>query len=369
MTRDGKPKDPGQATQDKATLRNVARLAGVSVATVSRVMTGKARVSQEIAERVLKSASDIGVDLNRWNKSRLIAFLLCNRAVLHPFHSHILLGAEASVAEQGWNMLFVALHYSPSQYWRDIHIPRILERRDLASGFIIAGTSSQNLLDFLKYERVPYAVLGNNVVGEWRPEEHDVVYFDDTQGAVEVTSYLLSLGHRDIWYVGNTQLPWDRRRYEGYCQAMQAQGLKPLLSEIDSQKDEELGFLATKSLFSRGKPVTAIFAGGDPTVEGVYKALRDCGLRIPEDVSVAGFNDVEAKSMHPALTSVRVFTEQIGRQLSRMVLNRIENAGLAKQHITIPTQLIKRESCRSLPVMTEGAGEGTIQRTGTADLP
>jgi DNA-binding LacI/PurR family transcriptional regulator len=365
----GKPKQPEGATQDKATLRNVAKIAGVSVATVSRVMTGKVRVSQEIAQRVLKSANDLGIDLNRWNKSRLIAFLLCNRAVLHPFHSQILLGVEASVAEQGWNTLFVTLHYSPTQDWHDIHVPRILERRDLASGFVIAGTSSQNLLNFLSYERVPYAILGNNVVGEWREEEHDVVSFDDVQGALEVTSYLLSLGHRAIWFVGNGQLPWYRRRFEGYCQAMRAQGLKPLLSEIDSEKDEELGFLATKSLFSRGEPVTAIFAGGDPAVEGVYKALRDCGLRIPEDVSVAGFNDIEAASMHPALTSVRVFTEQIGRQLSRMVLNRIENPGLPKQHITIPTQLIKRESCRPLPLMNEAGPEANTLRVGVADTP
>ena len=369
MTRDDKPKDAGEGAPYKATLRNVARLAGVSVATVSRVMTGRARVSENIAERVLKSASELGVDLNRWNKSKLIAFLLCNRAVLHPFHSHILLGAEASSAEHGWNMLFLTLRYPPNQNWRDIHIPRILERRDLASGFIIAGTSSQNLLDLLKHERVPLAVLGNNVLGEWRPEEHDVVWFDDTQGAVEETSYLLSLGHRDIWYVGNTKLPWYRRRYEGYCRAMQAAGLKPLLSEVDSEKDEETGFLATKSLFSRGKPVTAIFAGGDPAAEGVFKALRDCGVRIPEDVSVAGFNDIEAGSMHPALTSVRVFTEQIGRHLSRMLLNRIEDPGLARQYITIPTQLIKRESCQPLPVVTETSPEGTIQRTGNSDRP
>jgi DNA-binding LacI/PurR family transcriptional regulator len=356
--------DAGEGTPNKVTLRNVARLAGVSVATVSRVMTGRARVSEDLAERVLKSASEMGIDPNRRSKSKLIAFLLCNRAVLHPFHSHILLGAEASSAEDGWNMLFLTLHYPPNQSWRDIHIPRILERRDLASGFIIAGTSSQNLLDLLKHEHVPIAVLGNNVLGEWRPEDHDVVWFDDTQGAVEVTSYLLSLGHRDIWFVGNTKLPWYRRRYDGYCRAMQTAGLQPLLSEIESENDEETGFLATKSLFSRGRPVTAIFAGGDPTVEGVFKALRDCRVRIPEDVSVAGFNDVEAGSMHPAVTSVRVFTEQIGRHLSRMLLNRIESRGLPRQSITIPTQLIKRESCQPLPVMVETSHEGTVQRTG-----
>jgi LacI family transcriptional regulator, galactose operon repressor len=345
MTRNRKHKDAGQANRQKATLRSVAQMAGVSVATVSRVMTGKARVSEEVAARVLKSAGEIGVDLNRWNKSRLVAFLLCNRAVLHPFHSHILLGAEATVAEQGWNMLFITLRYSPSQHWRDIHIPHILERHDLASGFIIAGTSSQNLLDHLRHERLPFAVLGNNVLGEWSPEEQDVVWFDDIQGAIEVTRYLLSLGHREIWFVGNTKLPWYRRRFEGYRQAMQAHGLPPLYSEIDSEKDEEIGFLATKSLVSSDKAVTAIFAGGDPAVQGVYKALRDCGLRVPEDVSVAGFNDVEAPALHPPVTSVRVFTEQVGRQLSRVLLNRIEDPGLPNQRVTIPTQLIKRESC------------------------
>ena len=365
MTRDRKHRDSGNANRQKATLRSVAQMAGVSVATVSRVMTGRARVSEETASRVLESASEAGVDPNRWNKSRLVAFLLCNRAVMHPFHSHILLGAEATVAEQGWNMLFITLRYSASQHWRDIHIPHILERRDLASGFIIAGTSSQNLLDYLRHERLPFAVLGNNVLGEWHPEEQDVVWFDDIQGAAEVTRHLLSLGHRKIWYVGNTKLPWYRRRFEGYSQAMRAHGLRPLLSEIDSEKDEETGFLATKSVISGEKSVTAIFAGGDPAVQGVYKALRDCGLRVPEDISVAGFNDVEAPSLQPALTSVRVFTEQIGRQLSRMLLNRIEKPNLPKQTVTIPTQLIKRESCRQRSPEAEIIAGEEVLRTGS----
>jgi DNA-binding LacI/PurR family transcriptional regulator len=119
-------------------------------------------------------------------------------------------------------------------------------------------------------------------------------------------------------------------------------------------------------LISREKAVTAIFAGGDPAVQGVYKALHDCGLRVPEDVSVAGFNDVEAPSMHPPLTSVRVFTEQIGRQLSRMLLNRIENPGLPNQDVTIPTQLIKRESCRQRLPETEIVVGEDVLRTGAA---
>ncbi len=338
------------------TFQDVARVAGVSGATVSRMATGSARVSPEIAERVKKAALELGVNLYR-SKSNVIAFLLSNRDMLHSFHSHVLVGAESYCAARGWNMLFLTLRYPPNVFWKDLHLPQILERRGMVGGFILAGTNSQNLLDLLTHKGIPFAVLGNNVLGDWRPEEHDVVWFDDIQGAVEMTRHLQSIGHRDIWFVGNTRLPWFGRRYEGYCRAMQEAGLNPHLSGIDSNNNQDMGFLATKSLLARGEPVSAIFAGGDPTAEGVYNALRDRGLRIPHDVSVAGFNDIEGALLHPPLTTVRVFTEQVGKHLAELVLNRIECPSLAPQHFTIPTQLVKRESCHPLSPSRETEAE------------
>jgi LacI family transcriptional regulator len=332
----------------KHTARDVAELAGVSIATVSRLATGSSRVSQEVAQRVLKAAADLGVDLSRRRKNRVIAFILSNRNMLHLFHSHVLVEAEAHCSRSDWSMLFLPLTYSPTTSWRDLHIPRILERRDLISGFIIAGTNFQNLLDRLDHERLPFAVLGNNVLGEWQPEKHDVVWFDDIQGAFELTRYLQSLGHQDIWFVGNTRLTWFARRYSGYCQAMRVAGLDVHLAEVDSENDHDLGFLATKSLLASKAPVSAIFAGGDGPAEGVFKALRDYALRIPEDMSVAGFDDVLATALHPPLTTVHVFTELIGKQLAQMVLNRIEGPYIEPQHATIPTQLARRESCLPL---------------------
>jgi DNA-binding LacI/PurR family transcriptional regulator len=343
--------------EQKHTIKDVAKLAGVSIATVSRVATGSSRVSRAVAQRVLKAAADLGVDLSRRSKGRVIAFMLSNRGMLHPFHSHILVEAEAHCSGNDWSTLFLTLTYSPTARWRDLHIPRILERRDLVSGFIIAGTNFQNLLDRLDHERWPFAVLGNNVLGEWRPEKHDVVWFDDTQGAIDLTRYLQSLGHRDIWFVGNTRLPWFARRYSGYCHAMREAGLEGHLSEVDTEKDQDLGYLATKSLLARNAPVSAIFAGGDHPAEGVCRALRDCGLRIPEDVSVAGFDDVVAMLLHPPLTTVHVFTEQIGKKLAQMVLNRIEHPYLEPQHATIPTQLVRRDSCRPLAGVRDVAAQ------------
>jgi len=330
----------------KGTFQEVARLAGVSGPTVSRVVTGRARVSPEIADRVKRAAQQLGVDLFRGGRSKVIVFVLSNRDMLRSFHSHILVGTEAYCAARGWNTLFLTLRYLAGVPWKDLHLPPILERRDAVGGFVVAGTNFKNFLNLLDHKGLPFAVLGNNVVGEWKPDAHDVVWFDDIQGAYEMTHYVLSLGHRDLWYVGNMHLPWYLRRYKGYARAMEEVGLSPRVSDIDSDNNGDIGFLATKSILARRQPVSAIFAGADCAAEGVYRALRDSGLHTPQDISVAGFDDIEAAILHPHLTTVRVFTEQVGKRLAEMVLKRIESPSAASRQFTIPTQLVRRESCK-----------------------
>jgi DNA-binding LacI/PurR family transcriptional regulator len=128
---------------------------------------------------------------------------------------------------------------------------------------------------------------------------------------------------------------------------MEQASLAPLVASIDSEDEHQVGFLATKRILAEGNgPVEAIFAGSDATCHGVYRALREAGLSIPGDISVCGFNDTpEALVLYPPLTSVRVFPEIIGRLLGEMVLARIANTDLPPQNQTIPTQLVKRESC------------------------
>lgn len=335
----------------KPNFKDVAKAAGVSFATVSRVATNSARVGPEILQRVRDAASSLGVDLERKSKAKVIGFILGNRKLLHPFHSLLLAGAEAYCTDSDYNTLFLPIQYGSKVPWRELQMPRILLRQDLVHGFILVGSNTQNLLDFLTHKRVRFAVLGNNMIGDWREQDYDVAWFDDVLGAYEVTQHLLSLGHREIWYVGNCRLPWFARRYEGFRRAMLEAGLDPKRSDIDAENDEDVGYLATKSILNRRDRVTAVFAGGDLSAQGVYKALWDGGLHVPNDVSVAGFDDVLAPTMNPALTSVHVFVEQLGRQLAQMLMTRIAQPALSPQKHTIPTQLVKRESCRQVEVL------------------
>lgn len=333
----------------KVNLADVAQAANVSVSTVSRLMTGKTAITPLKRERILEAAVRLGFDIEKRNRSRIIAFLLSNRGVLHPFHSSVLMGAEAHCAEHDYGLLFLPFRYPSKVPWQDLRLPETLQRRQLISGVIVAGTNSQNLLDLLARKGIPAVVLGNNVVGEWRQQEATAVYFDDVGGAYELTRYLQSLGHRRIGFVGNRQLPWYARRYNGYRRAMDEANTEVYVSEVKSGDDEEMGYLATKLVLQRAEPVTAIFAGDDAAARGAYKAARDGGLNIPGDLSIAGFNDTsDSAALHPSLTSVRVFTAQLGNQLAELLLERITRPDLPPKFVTLPTQLIRRESCGPL---------------------
>jgi DNA-binding LacI/PurR family transcriptional regulator len=333
----------------KIKLQDVARAAGLSNATVSRVLSGSERVRPNLHERVIKTALSLGFDLNRSNDSPIIAFLLCNRAVLHPFHSAVLMGAEAHCAANDFGVLFLPMQYSPKLAWKELHIPRLLQNRKIVRGVIAAGTNSQNLLDALTDRGLPIVCLGNNIVGDWHSDKYNAVFFDDIGGAQEATSYLLSLGHREIWCIGNCQLPWFARRQEGYRQAMHDAGLSPLIRDLNIENSEDLGYLATKSILSEGRAMTAILAGDDTTARGAYRALADHGLKIPADVSVIGVNDtIEASALVPPLTSVRVFTDQLGKQMAELLLKQISRLDVKPQVVMLPTRLIRRESCREL---------------------
>ena len=328
----------------KVRLQDIARAAGVSGATVSRVVNRTGRVSPEIAARVQRTAGRLKVDLAARLKPRLIAFVLGNRPLLHPFHSRILAGAEAYCASRDYHVVFVSLRYAHDVPADQLQLPRLLLRHDILDGFLLAGMHSHNLIGRLAQSGTPLAVHGNNVLRPWDEGRHDAVWYDDIGGAYEMTQYLLRLGHRDVWFIGNRQFPWFDRCHDGYARAMTDAGLVPRGMAPDCEHPREAGYAGMRSLLADGAPVTAIVAGSDATAQGVCDAAREAGLRVPTDVSVGGLDDIEAATMHPRLASIHIPLEEVGAHLAACVISRLQ-ASRDVRRVMVPTTLVEGASC------------------------
>jgi len=331
----------------KTRLLDVARHAKVSPATVSRVANGNPQVDPKIQATVLVAAKQLGVDLTQSRKNRTIAFVLGNRDTVNEFQSKVLLGAEGYCAQNDWDLQFISFRRDLNAPPANLQLPHALTKPNRPGGVILSGTHSVSILAALREKRIPFAVVGNNIVGDWRPEECDCVYTDDIRGSAELTRYLISQGHSAIWYIGNLRLPWFARCAKGYEEAMKEAGLEPKFREIHSE-DRELGYLGVKSLLASGERPTALFVGTDQAAAGVYQALQESGIRIPDDVSVAGFNDTIGDVLHPGLTSVREFPRELGTHLAEFTLRRIHEPDLPPQQLLLPTELIRRESVRRI---------------------
>lgn len=324
---------------------DVARLAKVSVAAVSRIANANSQAAPSVRASVLAAARKLGVTLTAGKANRTISFVLGNRDTVNEFQSKVLLGAELYCAQHSSDLHFISFRCDLNAPLGTLRLPEALMRSNRPSGVILTGTHSVSILSALAERRIPFSLVGNNIVGDWKPEQYDCVFTDDVRGSTDITRYLIAQGHRKIWYIGNQRLPWFARCAAGYRKAMKEADLEPRFSEISSE-DRELGYLAVKTLLANGERPTALFVGTDQAASGVYQALQESGIRIPDDISVAGFNDTIGEVMHPGLTTVREFPKELGGHLAEFALRRIHEPDLRPQQLVMPTELIRRESVR-----------------------
>ncbi|HKU28215.1 MAG TPA: substrate-binding domain-containing protein [Candidatus Sulfotelmatobacter sp.] len=335
---------PNHSSNKSQGYAEVARRAKVSVSAVSRIAQGSAKVAPSVQASVLAAARDLGVHLTSGG-SRTITFILGNRDTVNEFQSKVLLGAEGYCTGQDWALQFISFRSDLNAPLSSVNLPEILTSANRPAGVILSGTHSASILAALSENKIPFSLVGNNIVGDWHPEQYDCVFTDDVRGSADITRYLIAQGHRNIWYIGNQRLPWFSRCARGYRQAMKEADLEPRFSEIGSE-DRELGYLAVKALLATGERPTALFVGTDQAASGVYQALQESGIRIPDDISVAGFNDTIGEVLHPGLTTVREFPKELGVHLAEFTLRRIQEPDLPPQQLIMPTELIRRESVR-----------------------
>ena len=345
----GKGSDTGTSSQGSQRFAEVARRAKVSLSTVQRVAQRNLKIAPSVQASVLSAAQDLGVNLNLISREdrRTITFILGNRDTVNEFQSKVLLGAEGYCSRTDWALNFVSFRSDLNAPLSNLSLPEVLTSSNRPGGVILTGTHSANILAALSEKKIPFSLVGNNIVGDWQADQYDCVFTDDVRGSAEITRYLIAQGHRNIWYIGNQRLPWFARCARGYRQAIKEADLEPRFSEIGSE-DRELGYLAVKALLTSGERPTALFVGTDQAASGVYQALQESGIRIPDDISVAGFNDTIGELLHPGLTTVREFPKELGVHLAEFVVRRIQEPNLAPQQLIMPTELIRRESVRQI---------------------
>lgn len=340
----------------RTTIRDVAQAAGVGIGTISRVLNSSSQVSHETRARVLEAIRRLGFRPNAQarrilkRRSEMVCFLLSNRDFLHPFHARILQGVESYASGLKHHVLFAVLHYSPRTAPEKIDLPPVLQEQGLIDGVILAGTVYTNLFRRIEAIHMPFVAFSNNVIGVDGEHEFDQVGFDDFQGALGATRYLIGQGHRLIDFVGDVSYPWIQRRFDGYRQAMRESKLKPVsIAARNSNGFVDFGQKSAMRVLASSHRPTAVVAGNDETAYGLWLSLRRQGAKVPEEVSLVGFDDrEEAVLTDPPLSTVRVYKEEIGRTCMKMLLERLHHPQMAFSKRILPTELVVRGTVRQL---------------------
>jgi LacI family transcriptional regulator, galactose operon repressor len=334
------------------TMKDIARLANVSVSTVSRVLNKHPDISATTTEEVLRAIEILNYRPNSRARqlvkktAETICLILSNREVINSFHARILLGAEKYARKVGRNLIFTRFDYSKDVHPDNLQLPAVIWERGAADGLIIAGTNHPNLIRAVINIRVPFVVFGNNLTDNAEEYVQHSVWFDNEGGTYQATKHLIQLAHRNIWCAADRNLPWYRRCYEGFREAMQDNGLSPKCLDVAFRTTaSDYGMECANQILAGGELPTGVVAGDDEIALGMHSVFSRNGINVPEDVSLVGFDDIdELKYFDPSLTTVHVDREQIGEELARLLFELIQDRDLAPTKRMIPTTLVVRNS-------------------------
>lgn len=339
---------PRSADIRRPTLNAVAARAGVGRGTVSRVINGSPKVSARSRAAVERAIAELGYVPNRAARSLVtrrtdsVAVVVPDgetRLFSEPYFSGIIRGVSAELAVSGMQLLLV-LARDASEYAR---LAGYLSAQRVDGVLMIAVHSDDTLPDRLAELAVPTVLAGRR--SDREPLGH--VFADNGGGARTAVRYLLDSGRRTIGTItGSLDMDVAQARLDGYREALESAGLsvdEDLIAHGDFR--EEGGRAAMRDLLRRRPDLDAVFAASDVMASGAVLELRACGLRVPQDVAVIGFDDsIVARHVDPPLTSVRQPLEEMGRTMARLLLEEIAHRGTGHRGVILPTQLVVRES-------------------------
>lgn len=347
MTGPSKAATDEQEENSPKRLQDLAEMAGVSIATVSRALRNSPLVSDRTKVKIRKLARDSHYEGRTMglvpgnSASPLLSMVVPSpqgrdRRISDPFLLELIGGLADAGQEKGCDIMLSHVMPSDSSTISKLELPSHSE------GLIFLGQSTlHSHLNRLVQKSVPFVVWG-----AMQPDqEYCSVGSDNLQGGQRATDHLIRLGRRRIVFLGNTDAPESALRYQGYRRALERAGMAldaTLVRPADFHF--ESGAEAVETLLEAGIRPDGIFAASDLIAMGAIRALTQRGMRIPEDVSIVGYDDIRMASYtSPALTTVRQDVSRAGRRLIGKLL-RIREGDQVRSEL-LPTDLIVRESC------------------------
>lgn len=332
------------------TVIDVAKLAGVSVATASRVLSGRGYVSKQTRQRVLQAASELGYVPNqvarslRLNQTKMIGLLISD--VENAFYSIIAKNVESVAKEEGYHVVLCNSNDSPDEEKEYLTLLEMMQ----IDGLIITPTAeNRQKLEELQQKKIAIVQIDRLVDGL----EADAVLVDNEAGAASVVSHLIEAGHTRIGILsGSVEVTTGKQRMAGYVRALKENGI-PFAPELvkSSSFRRDHAIEDVQALINVSPPPTAIFAANNILAEACLAVFADQGLSVPGDISLVAFDDISWMSIKkPLITTVHQPIAEMARSAARLLLQRLqsEDNSPPSQVIFQPTPLF-RESVAACP--------------------
>jgi DNA-binding LacI/PurR family transcriptional regulator len=326
------------------TMRDVARHAGVSIQTVSHVVNRTGNISDETRHRVLGSIEHLNYRRNpfarsmRTRQTRLIALIILD--ISNPVLSLIASTIESAAYAEDYHVLLYNTDHDSAR--EQAYLSEIGSRR--ADGVIIVNTINRQNMTTLSTDGVPTVLIDSSILSSPVP----VVSVDNSAGAYRATQHLVELGHHRIAHIaGSRDLGIARERQLAYSRALQDSRLtyERIVFAHSIQWGYESGYAAMCELLTDAERPTAIFAASDALAIGAYRALTEAGLRVPHDMSVVGFDNIEASAYTtPPLTTVHQPFSELGHQAFSLLLSMLDGNVVNPPNVLLPADLIFRGS-------------------------
>ncbi|MGD0806512.1 MAG: LacI family DNA-binding transcriptional regulator [Anaerolineales bacterium] len=336
-----------QNRSSKVTIIEVAEKAGVSFGTVSRVVNNDIHVKKETRERVLKVMDRLGYVANRQarslagGKSNIIGVLVPDLGT--GYIEEIIRGIDAELSLSDLDLILYTTHRTAS---KEANYVANLAKGMVDGLLLVLPRSPADYIGTLTGRNFPFVLIDHQGTGRNCP----AVGATNWQGAYRATEYLIKLGHSRIGFItGSMDLGCSMERLEGYLSALRthhASDAPELIYEGTFFQPD--GYAGASALLDLPNPPSAIFASNDIMALGVMDAVRSRGLRIPDDVSIVGFDDIpQSAVVRPALTTVNQPLEKMGRVATQMLLDLLRQPDKEVGRIELPTELVIRDSCQN----------------------